>query len=100
MSSRREFIMVLGGAAATWPLAARAQQGARMRRKCVTESPNVNGDDRAALLLADPVRLAVHQRRSLVSGPTVSMVPIGPEGPSRSSDRRPSSAGIAPASVG
>ena len=25
----------------------------------VTESPNVNGDDRAALLLADPVRLAV-----------------------------------------
>ena len=25
----------------------------------VTESPNVNGDDRAALLLPDPVRLAV-----------------------------------------
>src|SRR5437016_5855475 len=75
----------------------------------VTESPNVNGDDRAALLLPDPVRLAVqveeptrgrergapsstdcaaaqgarsrptHQRRPLAPGPTVSMVPIGPE---------------------
>ena len=54
---RREFITLLGGAAAAWPLAARAQQPERMRRIGVLM--NLAADDPEA-----PGRVAGQYRKS------------------------------------
>ena len=66
---RREFITLLGGAAAAWPLAARAQQDARIRRLGMVTGITDEAGTRAryAAFFAELARLGWMEGRNLRS---------------------------------
>ena len=55
---RREFIFTLGGAATAWPLAARGQQGERMRRIGVLMNNTADDPEAQARMTAFAQELA------------------------------------------
>ena len=66
---RREFITLLGGAAATWPLAASAQQAERMRRVGVL----TGGLDKPNSGKGYPILLAELRKLGFIEGQNSSL---------------------------
>jgi putative ABC transport system substrate-binding protein len=62
---RREFITLLGGAAAAWPFAARAQQPAAIRRIAILDSAGREAEPRIAAFRQQLDNLGLHDRRNV-----------------------------------
>ena len=106
MMRRREFITLLGGAAVAWPLAARAQQGDRMRRIGVLMGLAANdpeGQARVAAFLQGLQQLGWTDGRNVridIAGPRAMPTAFAETRRNWSRSRRTSSWPLAAAAVG